>query len=427
MKRLRRAVFAACLTSSLLGLALGCDDSSSGTGGKAPFCADGFVRTVDGKPTCEGLCDPSKCTNAGNVCVDNFCALPCEAAIDCAYGQECSAATEDGSGAMISVCRPGKAKIGLPCPLGTECDAELACPDGSSCDTAQCGGGECAPDPAACAGVDHCALGRCAGDGAACVVLGCDPSTCRPLTCRSNGVGDGTAFCTMLDCQDDGDCGEGLLCAQRADPHAICGQPAPVGACGHTMDPCVDPSMNASNGTTFSQGSVCTERNECRVRSQCDPCTTDRDCGRLAGARCAPGGFCAFECLTDTECANGFQCTGGLCAPRSGSCSGTGEFCATCTADADCQAGSLCELVGVGGLRACLPIAKTCATSSACPVAPSGAHGFCDAGACIFPVEPETYLQHCWCSNTGDGCFADDTCCSKKCVGASGMTPGSCG
>lgn len=42
-------------------------------------------------------------------------------------------------------------------------------------------------------------------------------------------------------------------------------------------------------------------------------------------------------------------------------------------------------------------------------------------------VEPETYLQHCWCSNTGDGCFADDTCCSKKCVGASGMTPGSCG
>jgi len=431
------SVFAAAIAIGIASLAFGCGKStgtttSTGAGGAAVFCKGGFIRMVDGKPTCEGLCDPSKCANPGNVCVDNFCALLCTTLADCPSGQDCVAATEDGMAMKpASVCAPsGKAKIGLPCPLKTECNGELACPDGSSCDTTQCGGATCAPDPAACAGVAHCVVGKCASDGSACVVPGCDPSACKPLFCLSSGIGDATAFCTMLDCQKDDDCGDGFWCAQRRDAHQICGAPKPdPNFCGTTTDPCVDPSKNAANGTTFAQGSVCAERNQCRKRAQCDACKTDNDCALTPGTSCA-GGFCAFACGGDVDCANGFQCTSGHCAPRGGSCQTGSNFCDACRADSDCKSGYICALVDIGGLRACYPATVPCMVATDCPVAPSGANGSCIAAnkSCSFPVNGQTNLAQCFCGNTGEACFASGDCCSKTCSGANvqTLTPGTC-
>ncbi len=424
---------ASTVVVATVALAAGCGKTtttgSTGTGGET-FCKGGFVRTVDGKKTCEGLCDATKCQNPGNVCVNNLCALPCATITDCPTGQDCVAATEDGSAMKaLFVCRPsGKANIGLPCPLKTECDAEMACPDGSSCNTTQCGGGTCSPDSIACSGVDHCAIGKCDSDGSACVVPGCDPSTCKPLFCQSSGIGDATAYCTMLDCHVDGDCGDGFWCAARRDAHQICGTPATnPNFCGTTKDPCVDPTMDAANGTSYAKGSVCTERNQCRKRGQCDACAADGDCALTPGTSCK-NGACSFACTGDGDCANGFQCTGGACVPRGGSCQGGSDFCNACRADADCKDGYVCAFVDSGGLRACYPALVTCQTSTDCPIAPSGANGFCNAGTCSFPVNGQTNLSQCYCGNPGEACFASTDCCSKQCIGANAMTesPGAC-
>ena len=308
------------------------------------FCDGGYVRTVKGIPTCEGLCAPSKCANPGNVCVSNLCALECKSHADCALGEDCLAATPDGASAATKTCQAnGRAPVGVKCPSGNECGGQAqACPDGSDCDFNQCGGGTCALDLVACGASATCSIGKC-DDGTRCTVPGCTQDKCKPLVCLSAGVGDADAYCTALDCHADTNCPGGYQCAKVRDPHKICGAPTPklAGLCGTTTDPCV--MAGATDGTTFVQGPWCTERSECRVRKLCDPCTTDDDCGAIRGMHCTAMGaakFCTTDCAADSDCGDGFKCASGACTPRAGSCTGKKTFCEPCHNDDDCEAAS---------------------------------------------------------------------------------------
>ncbi len=405
-----------CGSSSGTGGSTTSTTSTTGMGGSSStgaFCMGGFIRMVDGKPTCEGLCKASLCTNANNVCVDNDCALQCTSHLDCAIGQNCAAAKEDGTGAMIETCQSnGKGSIGSKCPFGTECKTLMTCGDGSPCPT-----------------TGSCKVG-----------------TCKALVCLSSGSGDADAYCTLDDCHGDSDCPGGYVCDTIRDPHQICGGATPdpnVG--GTTTDPCVDPSKNAANGTTYAAGQFCTQRNQCRIRAQCDPCTTDLDCSLVAGRHCAQGN-CAEDCASDADCVNGFVCTSGECLPRSGSCSaaaGTGKFCDNCRTQADCGKGLLCAELDPGGARTCLnETGSACTSDATCPTSPSGLHAICaDARLELSPGQPgydtcyiapfvvATGKFGCWAGNKGAGCYEGTTdCISKKCVGADpvNMVPGVC-
>ncbi len=404
-------------TAAALGLAAfaglvaasGAGCKSTATTPPTPFCEGGFTRPAAGSSpaTCEGLCSPSACADAGNadnVCVNNYCELQCSSILDCASGQDCVAAKTDGTGAAVTICQDNnKAAIGALCPFGTECATLLACPDGS-----------------------------------ACVTQNCPMASCKPLVCLTDGSGDASAYCTLEDCHADTDCPGGYWCETVRDPHQICGSPAPPAVCGTTTDPCVTLSMNTANGTTFAAGSVCTQRNECHLRRPCDPCTIDPDCSLTPGQHCVSVGgasVCAQDCASDADCVGGFQCTSGECVPRFGSCTGTGTFCEPCRDDAECATGAVCGSFIPGGERVCTQLGISCdSTNTSCPTAPDGVHGQCidsvvnaaqgDPGydTCTAPYNAATNVFGCWCGNTGTGCYVGTDCCNKTCTGADRRT-----
>jgi hypothetical protein len=440
-------VFTAAATT-----ATGCTTTTTVPG---PFCEGGYVRTVAGstKQTCEGLCSPAACANPGNVCIDNRCQLECATLLDCPSGQECVAATTDGpdggaGGTMTMICQNnGKAAIGAACPFGNECKpasppaaggAQPACPDGSNCDYTQCGGNACTPDPVACAGFSgNCPIGLC-DDGSSCTVPGCTADKCKALVCLSDapaGGADEAAYCTLQDCHADTDCPGGFWCEKVHDPHQICGQPKPSANCGTTTDPCVDPSMDMANGTTYAKGTYCTLRSECHLRRACDPCASDLDCSGSAGRHCTTVGadkFCVEDCAGDSDCVNGFQCTTGECVPRSGACTGAGKFCESCHDDTECGTGLECVQFEVGGERVCVYPTIACSADSDCPVAPSGLHGYCEvdsgSGICLIPLNTGSGEFTCWPSNKGAACYLSTECISKHCLGsdAADQVPGNC-
>jgi hypothetical protein len=349
---------------------------------------------------------------------------------------------------MTMICEnEGKAGIGVNCPFGNECTPakppvaggpQPACPDGSNCDFTQCGGGTCAVDPIACAAfTGTCTIGVC-DDMTPCTVPGCTQDKCKPLVCLSAapaGGADEGAYCTLQDCHADTDCPGGYWCATVADPHQICGGPKPGPNCGTTTDPCVDPTMDAANGTTFVKGPFCTLRNECRLRGACDACTSDLDCSITAGRHCTEVGsakFCVADCATDEDCIDGYACTMGECAPRSGACVGMGKFCETCHDDTDCGTGLECLQFETGGERVCVNLALPCAADTDCPTAPSGLHGWCNVDAspftCLIPMNSGSGKFTCWPSNKDSACYLDAECNSKMCIGPDmpDMVPGTC-
>lgn len=444
LRRLLQSVAAIGLAASAVAL------STSGTTGCGSFCEGGFVRAVPGmaQGKCEGLCSPSLCANANNVCVDNRCELQCTSLLDCAAGQDCVPAKTDGAdGGTVTICQSTTwAPIGSKCPFGSECAMLLACPDGSNCDYTQCGGKPCKPDPDACADVTRCALGTCP-DGTSCTVQGCPQSECKPLSCLGDGSGDADAYCTLFDCKTNSDCPTGYWCRNVRQPQQICGGPKPdANACGTTTGECV-----TTTGTTLTQGPLCAMRNVCVQHTQCDPCTADLDCSLTPGLHCTQVGAgmaCTADCTTDSDCSDGFACTSGACVPRSGSCSastGTGTFCENCVEDSDCTSGLICSRPPYGEERVCaLPLGKgaSCPNDddNECPVSPSKEHGKCMDGSvqssagdgiyltCWYPYNVATGRFGCWQGNKGTGCYVDADCISKSCRGGDEvqMTPGTC-
>ena len=454
------------LLAALALVTVGALITTSAVGCKPAFCVGGYVRTVNGAQTCEGLCSSAACANPGNVCVNNLCALQCKADADCPLGQDCLAATPDGSTTATTTCQNnGRSAIGFKCPEGNECAKQApSCPDGSNCDFTQCGGNTCSPDPVACGSDAKCTIGLC-DDSTPCTVQGCTMDKCKALVCLSAGVGDAEAYCTLQDCTGDANCPGGYACDKVRDSHPICGAAASKlpGLCGISCTtaaacvtaygagstctsgfcegPCV--KANAGDGTTYAPGPFCTFRNQCRVRRLCDPCTTDLDCSVVQATHCSTQGgskFCASDCATDTDCSAGYQCPSGECSPRAGSCTGKKTFCEPChTDDTECGAGLYCSRESSLERVCVAPIGTiNCTSDAQCPKAASGLNGKCmDATVesqpgdgvyhtCWLPYFQSIDSFQCWANNTGADCGVDADCLSKHCLGVSPVSLGTC-
>jgi hypothetical protein len=368
LSRFAKIAFA---SSVFLGFSL---SSTVGCDGKT--CEEGGGVVIDGK--CEGKCDPSKCLE-NNTCVGNRCVLQCASQTECVAGQEC-AATKADDGTDVNVCLyTQKAEsIGMPCPIGNECDAYSACPDGSPC------GGDVANPK-------------------------CDAAECRPLVCLTAGTGDANAYCSTYDCKTDDDCVDGMYCTVRRLDQKICGTQK------GTEDPCVDPAAFNADGATYQEGPISLLRNVCEKRGACAPCTTDLDCSDYPTQNCVqigPDTVCAKQCASAIDCEDDHDCVSGFCVPKFGSCTGNGNFCEPCNTDLDCAGGgpnSAC-LGLTGTQKACFDASfpDTCTTTSDCPVSPSGKHGVCldeNEGSspgdptyhrCYFPFKAATNKFKCW-------------------------------
>ncbi|APR85189.1 Secreted trypsin-like serine protease [Minicystis rosea] len=451
-----RGIFRAVQTAAALAIVAvaGLVGTTSSVGcGSDEFCVGGFVREApngDNPGVCEGKCSASAC-GASNVCVDNHCALTCTSHLDCnPLTQDCAPAKEDDSKKDVATCQStGKGTIGIKCPFGIECKRTYICPDGQACDpkaaTNPCAAADCkvaAPGAYACPDGKACDP-DCTGSDCACAA-----DQCKELTCRTSGVGDTDAFCTMKDCHDDGECPGGFYCAKIRDPHEICGtDKGNSDFCGTTTEPCVDPAQNATTGATYTEGTFCAVRNECRPRKQCAPCETDLDCSLNAGQHCTTmpkdgTKSCTRDCTTDADCEGSFTCTNGACIPRFGTCVGGGNYCEPCRNDLDCTGNNACVSYG-GSERMCIDVSasQACTSDNDCPTGPDGRHMLCgdeDLGLatndpryhkCVIPPLNEGAGRvSCWCSNPGTACYKKEDCCSGKCIGAvvSAMIPGEC-
>ncbi|HVY47401.1 MAG TPA: hypothetical protein VHB21_16045, partial [Minicystis sp.] len=343
--------------------------------------------------TCVAKCDPKDCLD-GNTCVNNQCQLQCTSYMDCYLGtQDCLPAKEDGTGKSIFTCQSSnKAPFATPCPFGNECDALMACPNGDSCDYAQCNGGACTKDEAACAGVENCALGLCPDGKTTCTVPGCPKDQCVPMACITKGAADANAYCSLEDCHADADCPSSFYCGVTHDPHDICNPKDPShekgnnSFCGTTMDACIAPGDFTQDGHTYFEGSICLLRHTCLERQQCDPCDVDGQCANLPDASCVQVGQdkrCVVACGSDSDCQPDYKCDGGHCLPRYGSCVGKGNFCDPCKNDEDCG-GKGTEKACIGASRnqkACFDFTRqSCTKDTDCPVGGDGNHFHCWAG-----------------------------------------------
>jgi hypothetical protein len=395
--------------------------TSASSGGGSTACGEGGI-IIDGD--CVPKCVPAECESEfpGNTCVNNACALKCDAQTDCALDgtQDCVAAVEDDTLAPIQVCAanfkvPG---YGRKCPFGDECNPPdpafkpiLACPDGTNCSPdVQCGGqpASCVKDEAACRNKgESCNIGKCP-DASACVVQSCPPNECAALSCLTTGEGDAEAYCSRHHCKADTDCPGGYFCGITRDPHLLCGSSPEKPVDGET--PCIAEADFTVDGATFQEGPISILRNTCLKRSQCATCTTDLDCTQAPGQKCVQvggAGRCGRLCAADPDCDLDYQCDAGACVPRFGACSGDGNFCEPCQNDLDCgDANSTVSCrSATGDQKACFDNAfpDMCTTDSDCPDSPSGKNGEClDEPEGLAPGDPlyhRCYLPYVAASN----------------------------
>ncbi len=303
---------------------------------------------------CEGKCDPAKCL-AGNTCIANRCELVCDKPADCNVDTQTCVAQTDDLGAAVNVCEtnPVKSKsLGAACPLGPECDAISTCPDGTPC-------------------------------GADVASPTCAEAECLPLHCISGGVGDSDAYCSNYDCTKDTDCGTGMYCGVVRLPQNVCNTGK-----GST-DPCVNAGDATTLGATVVEGPISFLRNICRKRVACSTCVSDDDCSLGLNQSCVTIGtesVCATPCSVPKDCEDDHTCAGGFCVPKTGSCTGTGQFCEPCINDLSCAAGGPTVYCAgaTGDQKACVDFnAKSCKTDVDCPLAPppSTKHGKCLDGS----------------------------------------------
>ena len=432
------ALAAALLTAAVQG---GCTDTPGAT------CEEsGGIENPDG--TCVAKCSKDSC-KAGNVCVDNVCALICDAHSDCYPGtQTCQSAIDDETDEDVLVCRgndrlppqkPGG--IGALCTFGQSDCQQAACPSGLECDPT--GPADCKLNEAACADKDNCNIGITEA-GEACTFNTCPANECKTMFCVTEGEGDAEAYCTTLDCSSDSECGAGFYCGVQRDARDICGNTCSAGECSHdaaiscskdgdcqkgnnglcgqSLEPCLDPANFGADGGTYQEGALCLLRNVCLRRERCAPCESSLDCDARAPFCVESGGkkICAGKCDTDANCLLDQVCSpsadGNVCVPRNGVCdasgaSGGSTFCHHCNDDADCGGADGTFVCGeFGGQRACYDARFTaqCNDDSDCPQAPSGAFGTClDEGEgvqasssvykrCYIPFSAKVEAFTCW-------------------------------
>jgi hypothetical protein len=218
----------------------------------------------------------------------------------------------------------------------------------------------------------------------------CDMATWTfPVTCVPGEV----------ECQNDDDCDEDEVCvAGECVPDVECVTPADcdddndctADICADGM--CANPNNDAGEMCDQDGGSVCDGDGacvECNSNMQCDAfevCTENA---------CVPGA----ECIMDSDCADGNQCTGDFCFLRECSnpnadagadcdqdggsvCDGDGS-CVACNDDSDCDMGELCVGNGCVADVECM-INDDCGVDEICVdnACVSDPGVFCNEGLC---------------------------------------------
>jgi hypothetical protein len=248
--------------------------------------------------------------------------------------------------------------LGIACGASTECKDGLFCVDGvccgsSSCDTgARCNGagklGRCAKnDGSACSVDDECASSNCV-DGVCC------DAKCNGI-CEACNVAGLTGKCTAVvgapvagrpSCPSDGLCGARLCdgkerasCAVFVGSDVVCRTPT-------------------------CAGGAATRESRCDGNGVC-PGPETVDC---KGFACdATSGACRSTCSSNSDCGEGYECSGGACRAKTAVCSDDG----------------IAVVLPSGQQKRCYPFRceagvciDRCATTSQC------ATGFvCDPGA----------------------------------------------
>jgi Cys-rich repeat protein len=181
--------------------------------------------------------------------------------------------------------------------------------------------------------------------------------------------------CAIVECATALDCCEGVATANCARLRTECANDAGV-----------DPRASCETYAALCRcesGRVDCERGKCVSH-----CELDRDCSLVgAGRRCA-GGKCV-QCALDGDCAAGFQCVTGRCAPP---CGGDGD----CAGFDRCVAGR-CVASGCQADREC--VAATRVVDARCGT----------DGKCIVPCETDLECG----SPTGYSFFS---CIDRRCT-----------
>lgn len=212
----------------------------------------------------------------------------------------------------------GSATTGPLCGArGQPCDDASPC-----CGCLTCIAGSCKPDAAAC---ELCSLcdddGACraAPDGDSCDLVG------DPCEQTAFGVEDGVCYARLPG---------GGLCDGGA---CISGGCAGKGAAVFSCPACVRDDHKCQPGATLVDVTLA---DFCHVNEPAPNCTIRCNSGMLYDAACDAQGGCFADDMARDACAGNYACN-----PEGTGCN------TTCTADADCQVGFVCEL----NFGACVP------------------------------------------------------------------------
>ena len=355
----------------------------------------------------------------GYVCVNGQCTWKedepdwCDTDADCDPGYVCQCDIDpwtNGLVACFNVCVPEE---------GAECSSDADCPDGQVCGDMGCPDCECPPDPAV-----PCACGPCFGtcedappnndlvchgdeqcpDSWICNLWdyclpppGCQPGMDCPAVCYG--------LCEPpppddYECQTDADCKDGQVCDQvmcsgcACGPNEPCDCPAEPECWGWCADPGPEPT-DCWSDADCAEGELCQFDATGAAPVPCD--INDPNCGGFVPwpGQCVPQPPQEDACISDDECAPGWQCntwdyclSPPFCEPNEPCpdvCYGMCEPAPPqyeCSDDADCKDGLVCQY-------------ETCETCACEPNAP------CDCEAICYG----------WCVDPGpQWCYADSDC-----------------
>jgi len=273
-------------------------------------------------------------------------------------GKICNGAglCETSSGASCAPYACAGVACATSCTSDTECAGTAFCSGAGTCVTKKAAG-------AACSATKECTTGFCT-DGVCC-------DTACEAQCQACDVSGNVGKCSAVSGKPHGTtravcAGEGTPCAGTCDGTTViaCSYPGSTTACGASCDA----------GTETKK--VCDAKGAC----------VDGSSSKCLPYACADTTKCGTTCTGDTQCAAGFKCAGGLCAPpASNTCSndlastvdasGAATSCGAyrcekevgtcrkiCTASEECAAGFVCN----ASTKACDPAAAPVEDDGGC-------------------------------------------------------------
>lgn len=335
-----------------------------------------------------GSCDDSpgsqtpnnRGADAGDAGLEDTGRQACTSDDDCASDQACAIVADSAGSALESVCvaDDGRLDTGQACTIDEEC-ASLVCLTGT-----------CA---APCTGADHCASDqRCqpntiskdqlSGEFDVCEVVPderCDQTgTCSDgaQLCSEIRAGDEPdtrwAYCTSPDesapsslgeqCSSSSDCRSKLCLANQSDtcsvvcvaddqcnPDQICTTfSVGISQMGFCIQGCTDDASCSGLDFTDADGNLV--EHVCTINENTRTDSVDQICVRknIVDAADPAAGELGDSCSETSDCQSG------LCL-RDTTFSGR-----TCSSEADCDAGQVCEEVEGGATKQCADVARLC-------------------------------------------------------------------